>query len=131
MAAVGSRNGRNSTVKIWKKNAALDSSKYPVKFNHLISENLETVQKIRIRNPRINPFHFWVDFCKNQNPVQKFNGLPTLCSIVLYYPCLSCTIHNSTFLNINEFNFHTVCYKVTHLNLFTWSWQLKIGTQNS
>ena len=34
----------------------------------------------KIRNPRIYPFHFWADFCKNPNPVQnqKLDGLPTL-----------------------------------------------------
>ena len=48
--------------------------------------------KIRIRNPRESAF-FWTDSCKNPNPVQKFDGLPSLI-LISYDPLLDCRPHN-------------------------------------
>ena len=75
MAAVGSRNRRKATVKIWKT-TALDSAQYPL----IVSPNLIFLESVRNKNPESaeNPFYFWTDSCKNSNPVQKLDWLPTL-----------------------------------------------------
>ena len=33
------------------------------------------LKKLRIQNPQINPFHFYVDFCRNQNQVKKIGKI--------------------------------------------------------
>ncbi len=72
-------------------------------------------QKIRIRNQRFNPLHFWEYFCKNPNPVQKLDGLPTLVlTLGIQYINLSVIFLSLVFV-----------WCITYLSLFSYNLSTK------